>query len=49
MLSDTAEFAASVESLMRQTLGVPLDAEVCFLLFCGVNNFLSKMINSFYF
>lgn len=28
MLSDTAEFAASVESLMRQTLGVPLDAEV---------------------
>lgn len=28
MLSDTAEFAASVETLMRQTLGVPLDAEV---------------------
>ncbi|KAL0277552.1 UNVERIFIED_CONTAM: hypothetical protein PYX00_004797 [Menopon gallinae] len=27
MLSDTYEFAASVESLMRQTLGIPLDAE----------------------
>lgn len=28
MLTETSEFAASVESLMRQTLGIPLDAEV---------------------
>jgi heat shock protein beta len=28
MLKDTVEFAETVESMMRQTLGVPLDEEI---------------------
>lgn len=28
LLKDTAEFAASVEQMMRQTLGIPADEQV---------------------